>query len=281
MEALPYYVPYEYVPFVAPDGKSAVEKLQPTVKDVKELLKSNDYVGYQPGSFVVGLLRKINFDEDRLKAYDTPKECGYLLAKGSSNGGIAAIFDESPYVKLFLANYCSKFTAIGPTYKTDGFGFVTNYSFFSIFFPFFSTRITSRAVLNMTKVLANIAFGDSFVMVVIAAVLALIIFLIKFIHESWHIIIRSNLSLLERSRILSRKFDTKDYSCHTFKKSELRDVLADSTHDLDCSRSTHGNLSVLPSTQTTGSPSPSNSSHTEQILHFPGGGRGFTSAWRE
>ncbi|XP_069152392.1 uncharacterized protein [Solanum lycopersicum] len=25
MEALPYYVPYEYVPFVAPDGKSAAD----------------------------------------------------------------------------------------------------------------------------------------------------------------------------------------------------------------------------------------------------------------
>lgn len=109
-----------------------VEKLQPTVKDVKELLNSKDYVGYQPGSFVVGLLRKMNFDEDRLKAYNTPEECVELLAKGSSNGGIAAVFDEIPYVKLFLANYCLKFTTIGPTYKTDGFGFVSSSPFFSV-----------------------------------------------------------------------------------------------------------------------------------------------------
>uniref|UniRef100_A0A0V0GZ49 Putative ovule protein n=1 Tax=Solanum chacoense TaxID=4108 RepID=A0A0V0GZ49_SOLCH len=114
------------------------------------------------------------------------------------------------------------------------------------------------------------SFWGLFVMAVIAAVLALVIFLTKFIHEHWHIIRRSNLSLRERTRILARKFDTKDYSCHTFKKSELRDVLADSTHDLDCSRSPHGNLSSLPSPRTTGPPSPSNSSHTDQMLHFPG-----------
>ncbi|XP_049349846.1 glutamate receptor 2.8-like [Solanum verrucosum] len=267
-----------------------VEKLQPTVKDVKELLKSKDYVGYQPGSFVVGLLRKMNFDEDRLKAYKTPEECVDLLAKGSSNGGIAAVFDEIPYVKLFLANYCLKFTTIGPTYKTDGFGFA---------FPIGSPLVpdVSRAVLNVTEgekmvQIERAWFGEStcsdsstslssnslgldsfwglFVMAVIAAVLALVIFLTKFIHEHWHIIRRSNLSLRERSRILARKFDTKDYSCHTFKKSELRDVLADSTHDLDCSRSPHGNLSSLPSPRTIGPPSPSNSSHTEQMLHFPG-----------
>lgn len=106
-----------------------VEKLQPTVTDVKQLLKSKDYVGYQPGSFVVELLRKMDFDEDRLKAYNTPEECVDLLSKGSANGGIAAVFDEMPYVKLFIANNCLKFTTIGPTYKTDGFGFVSNSSF--------------------------------------------------------------------------------------------------------------------------------------------------------
>ncbi|KAL3329667.1 hypothetical protein AABB24_033828 [Solanum stoloniferum] len=267
-----------------------VEKLQPTVKDVKELLKSKDYVGYQPGSFVVGLLRKMDFDEDRLKAYNTPEECVDLLAKGSSNGGIAAVFDEIPYVKLFLANYCLKFTTIGPTYKTDGFGFA---------FPIGSPLVpdVSRAVLNVTEgekmvqierawfsestcsdsstslssnSLGLDSFWGLFVLAVIAAVLALVIFLTKFIHEHWHIIRRSNLSLRERTRILARKFDSKDYSCHTFKKSELRDVLADSTHDLDCSRSPHGNLSSLPSPRTTGPPSPSNSSHTDHMLHIPG-----------
>ncbi|KAH0730269.1 glutamate receptor 2.5-like [Solanum tuberosum] len=167
----------------------------------------------------------MNFDEDRLKAYNTPEECVDLLAKGSSNGGIAAVFDEIPYVKLFLANYCLKFATIGPTYKTHGFGFA---------FPIGSPLVpdVSRAVLNVTEgekmvQIERAWFGEStcsdsstslssnslgldsfwglFVMAVIAAVLALIIFLTKFIHEHWHIIRRFNLSLRERSRILARK----------------------------------------------------------------------------
>ncbi|KAG5632432.1 hypothetical protein H5410_004149, partial [Solanum commersonii] len=94
------------------------------------------------------------------------------------------------------------------------------------------------------------SFWRFFVMAVIAAVLALIIFLMKFAHKHWHIIRRSNLSLCEISRILARNFDTKDYSSNTFKKSELRDIVC-------------GVLMV-----TTGPPCPSNSSHTEQMLHF-------------
>ncbi|KAK4374103.1 hypothetical protein RND71_004780 [Anisodus tanguticus] len=267
-----------------------VEKLQPTVTDVKELVKNKEYVGYQPGSFVVGLLRKMNFDEDRLKAYNTPDECVELLSKGSANGGIAAVFDEIPYVKLFLANYCSKFTTIGPTYKTDGFGFA---------FPIGSPLVpdVSRAVLNVTEgekmvQIERAWFGEStcsdsstslssnslgldsfwglFIIALVAAILALLIFLGKFIHEHWHIIRQSNLSFHERTRILARKFDGKDYSSHTFKKSELRDALGDSAHDMDCSRSPHGNLSMLPSPRKTGPPSPSNSSQTEQSYHFPG-----------
>ncbi|KAJ8561139.1 hypothetical protein K7X08_027329 [Anisodus acutangulus] len=267
-----------------------VQKLQPTVTDVKELVKNKEYVGYQPGSFVVGLLRKMNFDEDRLKAYNTPEECVELLSKGSANGGIAAVFDEIPYVKLFLANYCSKFTTIGPTYKTDGFGFA---------FPIGSPLVpdVSRAVLNVTEgekmvQIERAWFGEStcsdsstslssnslgldsfwglFIIALVAAILALLIFLGKFIHEHWHIIRQSNLSFHERTRILARKFDGKDYSSHTFKKSELRDALGDSAHDMDCSRSPHGNLSMLPSPRKTGPPSPSNSSQTEQSYHFPG-----------
>ncbi|KAM3379397.1 glutamate receptor 2.8 [Capsicum galapagoense] len=267
-----------------------VQKLQPTITDVKELLNNKEYVGYQSGSFVLGILRKMNFDENRLKEYNTPEECVDLLSKGSANGGIGAVFDEIPYVKLFLANYCSKFTTVGPTYKTDGFGFA---------FPIGSPLVpdVSRAVLNVTEgekmgQIERAWFGEStcsdssrslssnslgldsfwglFVIAVVAAVFALLIFLTKFIHEHWHIIRRPNLSFPERTRILASKFDGKDYSSHTFKKSELRDATKDSARDIYFSRSPRGSLSMLPSPRTNGPPSPSNSSHTEQSLHFPG-----------
>ncbi|XP_009773887.1 glutamate receptor 2.7-like isoform X2 [Nicotiana sylvestris] len=260
-----------------------VEKLQP------ELLKSNEYVGYQQGSFVARLLAKMNFDEDRLRPYSTPQECVDLLSRGSANGGIAAVFDEIPYVKLILAKYCSKYTIVGPTYKSDGFGFA---------FPMGSPLVpdVSRAVLSVTESekmvqiekawfgkytcsnssaspssnsLGLDSFWGLFVIAVVAATLALLIFLTTFMHEHWHIMRQSNLPFHERIRILARNFDRKDYSSHTFKNSELRDAVGVLGH-MDCPQSPHDNLSMFASPQTNEPPSPSISSHTEQIFHLPG-----------
>ncbi|OIT05121.1 glutamate receptor 2.9 [Nicotiana attenuata] len=98
----------------------------PTVTDIKELQKNKEYVGCQQGSFVKELLIKNNFDEDRLKQYNSSAECIDVLSKGSANGGIAAAFDEIPYVKLLQAINCLKYAKVGTTYKSDDFGFVSN-----------------------------------------------------------------------------------------------------------------------------------------------------------
>ncbi len=103
-----------------------VQRLQPAFIDVKEIKKNGYFVGYQKDSFVKGLLTKqLNFNETMLRAYNTPEEYNEALSNGSHNGGVAAIFDEIPFIKLFLAKYCSKYTMVGPTYKTGGFGFVS------------------------------------------------------------------------------------------------------------------------------------------------------------
>ncbi|KAL2548163.1 Glutamate receptor 2.2 [Forsythia ovata] len=81
-----------------------VQQLKPTVKDINQLLKNKEYVGYQHDY-------GMNFDESRLVQYNSPEECNELFSKGSGNGGIAAAFDEIPYMKLFLAKYCSKYTS--------------------------------------------------------------------------------------------------------------------------------------------------------------------------
>lgn len=102
-----------------------VEQLQPTVNDFNQLLKSGgDKVGYLESSFVYPLLRESGFPDSRIVAYKSAEECDSLLSKGSANGGISAAIDESPYMKLFLAQYCSKYATIGPIFKTAGFGFV-------------------------------------------------------------------------------------------------------------------------------------------------------------
>jgi ionotropic glutamate receptor len=103
-----------------------VQQLQPTVTDFKQLIKNQEYVGYQEGSFVFGILKEMNFDTSKLRQYDSTDQCDELLSIGSANGGIAAAFDEIPYMNLFLGKYCSKYTMVASVYKTDGFGFVSS-----------------------------------------------------------------------------------------------------------------------------------------------------------
>lgn len=102
-----------------------VQQLQPTITDIHDLVKNGDFVGYQSGSFIDGLLKSMEFDESKLKICNTSIDYDDALSKGSRNGGVAAIVDELPYLRLFLAKYCNKYAMVGPTYQTAGFGFVT------------------------------------------------------------------------------------------------------------------------------------------------------------
>ena len=102
-----------------------VQQLQPTVTDINELRAKGYYIGYQQGSFVLGFLKRMNFDESKFRIYNSPEELADLLSKGNANGGIAAAFDEIPYMKLFISQHCSKYTMVQPTYKFDGFAFVS------------------------------------------------------------------------------------------------------------------------------------------------------------
>ncbi|XP_040997864.1 glutamate receptor 2.3-like isoform X3 [Juglans microcarpa x Juglans regia] len=122
-----------------------VQQLQPTITEVKQLIKNGERVGYPRGSFVFGILKEMSFKESQFKQYNSIEECDELLSKGSANGGIAAAFDEIPYMKLFIGKYCSKYTMAASIYKTNGFGFVS--------IPRGSPLVAdvSRAILNVTE----------------------------------------------------------------------------------------------------------------------------------
>ncbi|XP_044463305.1 glutamate receptor 2.2-like [Mangifera indica] len=121
-----------------------VQSLQPTVSDVAELIKRGENVGNQQGSFVVGILKQLGFKDKNLLVYDSVEECDALFQNGTANVGIAAAFDEVPYIKVFLGKYCSKYSMVDPTFRTAGFGFA---------FPLGSPLVPeiSRAILNVTK----------------------------------------------------------------------------------------------------------------------------------
>ncbi|KAL9376089.1 hypothetical protein Peur_030209 [Populus x canadensis] len=103
-----------------------VEQLK--VTDVHELVKKGEYVGYQEGSFVLGILLGLGFDKSKILAYNSPEECLELFSKGSGNGGIAAAFDEIPYIRLLMPEYRSKYKVIDLSFKMGGFGFVNSLS---------------------------------------------------------------------------------------------------------------------------------------------------------
>ncbi|RWR91371.1 glutamate receptor 2.5-like protein isoform X1 [Cinnamomum micranthum f. kanehirae] len=96
----------------------------PAVSDIEQLISNGDYVGYQKGSFVFGLLKHMGFQREKLKAYSSKEEYAMALSRGSHNNGVSAIIDEIPYIKIFLAEYSSRYTMAGPTFRPGGFGFL-------------------------------------------------------------------------------------------------------------------------------------------------------------
>ncbi|XP_074296157.1 glutamate receptor 2.8-like isoform X1 [Silene latifolia] len=217
-----------------------VQQLQPTITDVKELIKHKHNVAYQEGSFVGDLLVQMKFNRKNLYPFNTTEQLHLLLSKGTANGGVSAAFDEIPYLKLFMGAYCSKYTMVQPTYKTDGFGFA---------FPKGSPLVSdvSRGVLIVTEgkemtdlenkwlqtnncpdstpALTSSSLGlDSFwglfTMAGAAALSALLISLAGFLKEHKSVWSDTNLSVWTRITTLFRVYDQKNLSSHTFKKSQ-------------------------------------------------------------
>ncbi|KAG6626647.1 hypothetical protein CIPAW_15G065100 [Carya illinoinensis] len=273
-----------------------VQQLQPTVSDVNQLIKNGEKVGYQKDSFVLDILKQMKFKDFQLKQYNSMDECDQLLSKGSANGGIAAAFDESPYIKLFLGKYCSKYIMVSSVFKTNGFGFV---------FPIGSPLVAdiSRQILNVTEgekmkeiesawlqentncpdpntpdfppSLSVASFWGLFLIAGVASLLALIFSVAIFLYkERQHIFIPSNPeddSIWRRILQMFRIFDKKDLSSHMFRKKTM------SFRDMESS--THGIHANDVSTRMTCSPRPSKSTTLTEIhsgsLEFHDSGMSF------
>ncbi|KAH6754774.1 hypothetical protein C2S53_020226 [Perilla frutescens var. hirtella] len=218
-----------------------VQQLQPTVTHIYDLIKNGEYVGYQYGSFVAGLMRKFNFDSSMFRSYKTLEEYDEALSKGSRNGGVAAIVDELPYIRLFLSKYCNKYTMISPIYPTSGFGFV---------FPKGSPLVddVSRAILKLkedekmvrisrkwfneggctgsdgttitSKRLSADSFKGLFLVAGLSSSLALAIFLLRFVYEN-QCILTSAGSTKHKIHRLARAFYQKKDSKSSFSSESL------------------------------------------------------------
>ncbi|KAL8130664.1 hypothetical protein V2J09_019819 [Rumex salicifolius] len=272
-----------------------IQQLQPTVTDVRELINTGKAVGYQDGSFVRELLLGLGFDKSKLRPYKSVETLDDQLTKGSEKGGVAAAFGEFPYMNLFLATYCSKYMMVPPTYKTGGFGFV---------FPLGSPLVddVSRQVLKVTEGDEMVAiekkwFGQKascpesgspfssssslgldsfwglFLIAGSVATCALVTFLITFLYEHRQIWLRSDPGLTGWSRVkeLTRIFDQRNMSSHTFKINEPREKgIGGSSHDnTHCppspsSFSDHVEITSLEYPNQSTYPSPDHSSQNQE-----------------
>ena len=102
-----------------------VERLQPTITDIDQLKRNGDFVGCQRGTFVHGLLLTMGFQPEKLKEYGNIEEYADALSKGNAKGGVAAIVDEIPYIKVFLRTHCRNYARPQWTRRSGGFAFVS------------------------------------------------------------------------------------------------------------------------------------------------------------
>ncbi|KAK3013527.1 hypothetical protein RJ639_010027 [Escallonia herrerae] len=96
-----------------------VQKLEPKLKDIDWLRRTNATVACDGETFVLDYLQRVlrlNNIKSVVNAQDYPEEF--------DSGNIAAAFLELPYEKVFRQEYCNRYTPTGPTYRFGGFGFV-------------------------------------------------------------------------------------------------------------------------------------------------------------
>ena len=127
-----------------------VQRLEPTIPSVEELLNSNAMVGYCTGSYMERYLAEVlKFKSQNLKHFLSAED----YFEGFEDKYISAAFLGTPYAKIFLAKYCNSFIQIGPTYKIGGFGFVRSRA--HIFIHLFHSLIIFLKLLLLIYILTG------------------------------------------------------------------------------------------------------------------------------
>ncbi|KAJ4849348.1 hypothetical protein Tsubulata_050642, partial [Turnera subulata] len=142
------------------------------------------------------------------KPYQSPHEFAQALLQGSRKGGVSAIAEEIPYLKLLLARYPNQFSMIDPKPYTNGFGFVfpkgsplaadisteikrmreegTLKKIEEAWFVGDESYVSADGANNDPAALSVRNFGGAFVISGTTAALAIFILSILFLKEKWH-----------------------------------------------------------------------------------------------
>ncbi|KAK2972781.1 hypothetical protein RJ640_029706 [Escallonia rubra] len=100
-------------------------------------------VGYEEGSFVGDLLAKKYGPRVSLKAYTTIEQYHEALM----NKSVDVIYDELPYVNLFLQKHGSNYMKVGPIFERIGLGF--------------AFRLGSPYILNFSRAVVNVSESEN------------------------------------------------------------------------------------------------------------------------
>lgn len=100
-----------------------VQQLSSPIKGIDSLIKGDEPIGFQVGSFAEHYLtQELKISRSRLKPLGSPDAYAKALRDGPGKGGVAALVDELPYVEMFLSTQCS-FRIVGPEFTKSGWGF--------------------------------------------------------------------------------------------------------------------------------------------------------------
>ncbi|KAI5342435.1 hypothetical protein L3X38_010310 [Prunus dulcis] len=61
-----------------------VQQLQPTVSDIKDVLRNEDNVGFTENTYINELWKQLGFDDSKIKMFPSFEECDELLSKAFS-----------------------------------------------------------------------------------------------------------------------------------------------------------------------------------------------------
>ncbi|KAJ4848503.1 hypothetical protein Tsubulata_003390 [Turnera subulata] len=181
-----------------------------TLKQIQSLSKETD-VGLRARSLLLNeAINNLNFNDSTVKPYQSPDDFDQALSEGSKKGGVSAIADEIPYLKIFLARYPNQYSMIDPKPYTNGFGFVfakgstlaadisreikrmreegTLRKMEEAWFVGMEERYMSAdgAKVDDPAALSVRNFGGAFVISGITTALAILILSIMFLTEKWH-----------------------------------------------------------------------------------------------
>ncbi|GKD76436.1 glutamate receptor 2.8-like protein, partial [Tanacetum coccineum] len=201
-----------------------LQQLQPGFTDIYDLMRQGDNVGYKDGSFVKEMLVGMGFHNSKLKSYSSLEDYDAALSNGTKNGGVSAIFDELPYMKLFMAKYCNKYIMVGPTYKTAGFGFafpkgsplvpyvskavlqVTEENLSDIYHTWFKKEAYCSETVMKSGTLSLDSFRGLFLIAGLSSTSALIISIFTFLYENREVLL-SEASFQEKLSAIAKSFD--------------------------------------------------------------------------